>query len=78
MRRRVNSTSRTWRCGKRSGTAGDRTLTRFQLAELLLERYPEERAEALGHLDFAIGEFQDMKMQSSLERVLRHPDILKA
>ena len=53
-------------------------LTRFQLAELLLEHYPDERAEALEHLDFAIGEFRDMKMQPSLERALRHRDILKA
>ena len=53
-------------------------LTRLQLAELLLEHYPKERAEALEHLDFAIKEFQDMKMQPSLERALRHKDILKA
>ena len=53
-------------------------LTRLQLAELLLDHYPEERAEALEHLDFAIGEFRDMKMQPSLERALRHKDILKA
>ena len=53
-------------------------LTRFQLAELLLEHYPDERAGALEHLDFAIGEFRDMKMQPSLERALRHRDILKA
>jgi tetratricopeptide (TPR) repeat protein len=53
-------------------------LTRLQLAELLLEHYPKERAEALEHLDFAIAEFHDMKMQPSLERALRHKDILKA
>jgi len=53
-------------------------LTRLQLAELLLEHYPKERAEALEHLDFAIAEFQDMKMQPSLERALRHKEILKA
>jgi serine/threonine protein kinase/tetratricopeptide (TPR) repeat protein len=53
-------------------------LTRLQLAELLLENYPKKRAEALEHLDFAIKEFQDMKMQPSLERALRHKDILKA
>ena len=47
-------------------------LTRLQLAELLLEHYPDERAEALDHLDFAIAEFRDMKMQPSLERALRH------
>jgi tetratricopeptide (TPR) repeat protein len=53
-------------------------LTRLQLAELLLEHYPKERAEAVEHLDFAIKEFQDMKMQPSLERALRHKEILKA
>ena len=53
-------------------------LTRLKLAELLLEHYPDERAEALEHLDFAIAEFRDMKMQPSLERALRRKDILKA
>jgi tetratricopeptide (TPR) repeat protein len=53
-------------------------LTRLQLAELLLEHYQAEKKEALEHLDFAIKEFQDMKMQPSLERALRHKDILKA
>jgi tetratricopeptide (TPR) repeat protein len=53
-------------------------LSRLQLAELLLEHYPDERSEALEHLDFAIKEFREMKMQPSLERALRHKDILKA
>jgi tetratricopeptide (TPR) repeat protein len=53
-------------------------LTRLQLAELLLEHYPDEKKKALEHLDFAIKEFQDMKMQPSLERALRHKDILEA
>ena len=53
-------------------------LTRLQLAELLLENYPTERAEAQEHLDFAIGEFREMKMQPSLERALRHKEFLKA
>jgi tetratricopeptide (TPR) repeat protein len=53
-------------------------LTRLQLAELLLQHYPNEKKEALDHLDFAIKEFQDMKMQPSLERALRHKEILKA
>ncbi len=52
--------------------------TRLQLAELLLECYPDERAEALEHLDFAITEFRDMKTQPSLERALKHKEILKA
>jgi len=53
-------------------------LTRLQLAELLLAHYPREKSEALEHLDFAINEFREMKMQPSLERALRHKDILKA
>jgi tetratricopeptide (TPR) repeat protein len=53
-------------------------LTRLQLAELLLEHYPDEKKDALEHLDFAIKEFREMKMQPSLERALRHKEILKA
>jgi tetratricopeptide (TPR) repeat protein/archaellum biogenesis ATPase FlaH len=53
-------------------------LTRLQLAELLLEHYPNEKKEALEHLDFAIKEFREMKMQPSLERALRHKEILGA
>jgi tetratricopeptide (TPR) repeat protein len=53
-------------------------LSRLQLAELLLGHYPAEKMEALEHLDLAIKEFQDMKMQPSLERALRHKEILKA
>ncbi len=53
-------------------------LTRLQLAELLLEHYPKKRTEALEHLNFAVKEFRDMKMQPSLERALRHKEILKA
>jgi tetratricopeptide (TPR) repeat protein len=53
-------------------------LTRLQLAELLLEHYPDKKKDALEHLDFAIKEFQDMKMQPSLERALKHKEILAA
>jgi tetratricopeptide (TPR) repeat protein len=53
-------------------------LTRLQFAELLLEHYPKERAEALEHLDFAIKESRDMKMQPWLQRALRHKEILGA
>ena len=53
-------------------------LTRLSLAELLLEHYPNERAEAIEHLDFAIREFREMKIQPSLERALRHRELLKA
>ncbi len=50
----------------------------LSLAELLLEHYPDEWDEALEHLDFAINEFREMKMQPSLERALRRKEILGA
>jgi tetratricopeptide (TPR) repeat protein len=53
-------------------------LTRLELAELLLAHYPDQRAEAVEHLDFAIREFREMQMQPSLERALRHRDLLGA
>ena len=40
--------------------------------------YPDERTDALEHLDFAIEEIRVMKMQPSLERALRSRDLLKA
>ena len=45
-----------------------------QIAELLLDHYPDEKPEALEHLDFAISEFREMKMQPSVERALRHKE----
>jgi uncharacterized protein (DUF924 family) len=53
-------------------------LSRLELAELLFERYPWEKSEAIAHLDFVIPEFREMKMQPSLEKALRHKQILKA
>ena len=53
-------------------------LTRLQLAELLLDHYPAEKKDAIEDLDFAIKEFREMKMRPSLERALRHKEILKA
>ena len=53
-------------------------LSRLELAELLLEHYPQEKSEAISHLDFVIPEFRDMKMNTYLERALRHKEILKA
>jgi tetratricopeptide (TPR) repeat protein len=53
-------------------------LSRLNLAELILEHYPDEKKEALEHLNFAIQEFREMKMQPSLERALRHKDIMGA
>jgi tetratricopeptide (TPR) repeat protein len=53
-------------------------LTRLHLAELLLQHYPEEQADAVAHLDFVIDEFRAMKMQPALERALRHKGLLHA
>ncbi len=36
--------------------------TQLQLAELLFEHYPNEKSEALKHLDFTVNEFREMKM----------------
>jgi len=52
-------------------------LSKLELGELLLEHYHDEEKEALSHLDFAIGEFREMKMQPSLERALRLKEALK-
>ncbi len=49
----------------------ERALTRLDLAELLLEHYPAERAEAIGHLDFATAELRAMRMQPALEHALK-------
>ncbi len=71
----------------------EEALTHLQLAELLLDPSTgpalsgaegsgqgknQDRAEALEHLETAIAEFREMKMQPSLERALSHRDILKA
>jgi tetratricopeptide (TPR) repeat protein len=53
-------------------------LTRLGLAELLLDHYPEEHEAAIEHLDFAIAELRDMKMQPALERALGRRGLLKA
>ncbi|MBI4763957.1 MAG: hypothetical protein HY787_05055 [Deltaproteobacteria bacterium] len=42
-----------------------------RLLGLSSEETPIERAEAMAHLDFAIAEFQEMRMQPSLERAMR-------
>jgi tetratricopeptide (TPR) repeat protein len=53
-------------------------LLNLELAELLLDHYPEERDSATSHLDASIALLREMKMQPSLERALRHRDLLKA
>ena len=52
--------------------------SRLGLVELLLEHYPDEHDAAIEHLDFAIAEFQAMKMQPALERALGRRGLLKA
>jgi len=51
-------------------------LSRFQLAELILEHFPNEKEDALAHLNFAIDEFKEMKMQPSLEKAQALKDSL--
>ncbi len=53
-------------------------LIRLGLAELLLDQYPNEHDAAIEHLDFAIAEFREMKMQPALERALGRRGLLKA
>jgi DNA-binding CsgD family transcriptional regulator len=45
-------------------------LTRLGLGHLLIKHFPREREAALEHLDFAIAEFQEMKMAPALESAL--------
>jgi DNA-binding CsgD family transcriptional regulator len=45
-------------------------LVRLDLAELLLNSYPSERAAAVEHLRVATAEFEAMHMQPSLQRAL--------
>ena len=52
-------------------------LTRLQLAELLLDHFPDERAEAIEHVDFAIAEFREMKMQPALQQALARQQSLE-
>jgi tetratricopeptide (TPR) repeat protein len=53
-------------------------LTHLSLAELLLDHYPDEHDDAIAHLDFAIAELRDMRMQPALERALGRRGLLKA
>ena len=52
-------------------------LTRLAIAELLLDSFSGEQAEATEHLDVALAEFTEMKMQPSLERALARLESLK-
>jgi eukaryotic-like serine/threonine-protein kinase len=56
----------------------EKALTALGLAELLLAGNDTQQAQAQPHLDFAITELQEMKMQPALERALAHKGLLKA
>ena len=45
-------------------------LVRFHLAGLLFDKFPDEHADAIAHLEFAIGEFREMHMEPSLRRAV--------
>jgi hypothetical protein len=44
----------------------------------LLDHYADEHDAAIEHLDFAIAEFRDMKVQPAFERALGRRGLLKA
>ena len=73
----VTSTAGARNC-ERAHLRPEVALIQLQLAELLLDHCPDKRDTAIAHLDFAIAEFQSMKMQPSLERALGHRGLLKA
>jgi DNA-binding CsgD family transcriptional regulator len=49
-------------------------LSRLGLGKVLLGNYPDERTAAFEHLDFALSEFEAMKMQPALEEARRLRD----
>jgi hypothetical protein len=53
-------------------------LSHQHLAELLFDHYPDERIEALEHLEIAIVELRNMTMQPALERALSRKQVLGA
>jgi ATP/maltotriose-dependent transcriptional regulator MalT len=55
----------------RSGFRPELASARLDLAELLVRHFPEERAEAREHLEFATAEFKAMGMHSYLARARR-------
>jgi DNA-binding CsgD family transcriptional regulator len=48
----------------------EQALTHLELARLLIERFPDERARAREHLETAIAQFSEMEMQPALEQGL--------
>jgi len=45
---------------------------------VIIQHYLQKKSEAIAHLDCTIKEYREEKMQPSLERALRHKEILKA
>src|SRR3972149_96164 len=76
-RRRGSTTRRLSRYATRCA-CGRRRRSAPGMAELLLEGNEDEEAEGQRHLDFAISELREMKMQPWLERALKHKGLLKA
>ena len=52
--------------------------TRAHLAELLLDHYPDEHDTAIEHLDIAIAESQEMRVQPALEPARERRGLTKA
>jgi predicted ATPase/class 3 adenylate cyclase len=55
----------------RLGDRPETALTRLAIARTLFDHYPDEREDAREHLNFALAEFQAMKMQPALEEAMR-------
>lgn len=53
-------------------------LAALGLAEVLIAGNEAEQADAQPHLDFAIAELQEMRMQPALQRALANKELLKA
>ncbi len=53
------------------GFRPEASLTRLQLAELLLRHYPEQQSQAVEHLGCAMDEFQEMHMPGALAQAKR-------
>ena len=57
--------------GQNVGDRVDTARSHFALARLFFEHFPDEKAAAAGHLNFATKEFQAMKMKPALEDAMR-------
>ena len=55
----------------RLGVRPEIARTRFHLAHLLFEHFPDEKETATAHLNYAVQEFGAMKMKHLLEEAMR-------